>query len=108
VVYRGPALIPISIPCLALALACCGPAPDAARLTLGGLSVRCDPPDAVLFVDDKYMGTVGSLKGRAVKLPEGVHRIEVRREGYFSHFAEVKVAKGVRQKLEVALRKEPF
>jgi hypothetical protein len=102
VAYRRKTLI------LLFMLFGCGPAPEAAKLTLGGLAIRCDPPDAVLFVDDKYMGTVGSLKGRAVKLPEGVHRIEVRKEGYFSHFAEVKVAKGVRQQLEVALRKEPF
>jgi len=63
---------------------------------------------SMLFVDDKYMGTVAGLKGRPLMLPEGPHRIELRRDGYFAHYADVTVAKGVKQRLEVTLRKEPF
>ena len=87
----------------------CGPgAPPPISVPTGGLSVRGQPADAMLFIDDRYVGTVGGLKGRPLPLPEGVHRIEVRRDGYFAHFAEVTVARGVQQRLEVTLRKEPF
>lgn len=87
----------------------CGPAaPSPRALPTGGLVVVSDPPDAMLFVDDKYVGTVASLKGKAVMLAKGTHRIEVRRDGYFAHYAEVTVAKGVQQRLEVQLRQEPY
>jgi len=87
----------------------CGPAaPSPRALPAGGLVVVSDPPDAMLFVDDKYVGTVASLKGKPVMLAKGTHRIEVRRDGYFAHYAEVTVAEGVQQRLEVQLRQEPF
>ena len=89
-------------------LACCGPASDTARLDLGRLRVGCVPADAMLYVDGRFLGTVASLKGRAVALPEGLRRVEVRRQGYFSHLAEVQVAKGARRRLDVRLRKQPF
>jgi hypothetical protein len=41
-------------------------------------------------------------------VPEGPHRVEIRRDGYFPHFVELTAAKGVRQRLEVKLRKEPY
>jgi len=70
--------------------------------------VACEPADAMLFVDDKYLGTTGGLKGRPMQLPEGVHRIELRKDGYFAHLAEITIARGVQQKLAVKLRKQPF
>jgi hypothetical protein len=94
---------------LALLLTGCGPSPaEVGPRPLGGLSINCRPAGAMLFVDDRYMGTVAGLKGRPLMLPEGPHRIELRRDGYFAHYAEVTVAKGVKQRLEVTLRKEPF
>ena len=92
-----------------LLVSSCGPPTNVeAPRPVGGLLLACKPSDAMVFVDDRYVGTVRSLKGRAVRLPEGVHRLEVRRAGYFAHFAEVAVVKGVRQKLHLALRREPF
>lgn len=94
---------------LGLWLTACGPSTaEVGPRPLGGLSIDCRPAGAMLFVDDKYMGTVAGLKGRPLMLPEGPHRIELRRDGYFAHYADVTVAKGVKQRLEVTLRKEPF
>ncbi len=54
------------------------------------------------------MGTVAGLATKPVVVRVGPHRLELRKEGYFAHFAEITVAKGLRHKLEVKLRKEPF
>jgi len=75
---------------------------------LGGLQIACEPADALLYVDDRYMGSVASLAKRPLPLPVGPHRLELRSEGHFAHFAEITVAKGVRHRLEVKLRKEPY
>jgi hypothetical protein len=72
------------------------------------VQIRCEPGDALVYVDDQYQGSVKALAARPLMLPEGSHRIEIRRDGYFSHFAEVTNAKGVQQRLEVKLRKEPY
>ena len=48
------------------------------------------------------------LQKRPLALAAGTRRLEVRRDGYFAHYAEVTIAKGVRQRLEIKLRKEPF
>ncbi len=91
-----------------LLLSCGGPGPNVKVRPLAGLLVRCDPGDAVIYVDDKYMGSVKGLGSKPLLLPEGVHRVEVRKDGYFAHFTEVKMVKGVRQQLKLKLRKEPF
>lgn len=94
---------------LGLFLSSCGPRPtDTLPRLVGGLQIECDPADALIYVDDKYLGSVKGLKQRPLKLTEGTHRIELRREGYFAHYAEVTVVKGVQQRLQVKLRKEPF
>jgi PEGA domain len=89
--------------------AACGPHTGVkSAQALGGLLMACEPADALLYVDDKYMGTVAGLATKPLALPVGPHRLELRKEGYFAHFAEITVAKGLRHKLEVKLRKEPF
>jgi hypothetical protein len=86
----------------------CSSAPDPDPRPVGGLVIKAEPADALVFVDDRYMGTVAGLMERPIMLPEGQHRVELRREGYFAHFTEVRVARGVRQRVEVKLREEPF
>ena len=72
---------------------------------LSSLQINCEPKDALLFVNDKYHGTVSKLS--LIKLKQGSHRIEFRREGYFAHFAEISLGEKS-AKLVVKLRKEPF
>ena len=73
-----------------------------------GLHIICEPADAQLYVDDRYMGSTEGLAKRALELSPGVHRIEIRRVGHFAHFAEVTLARGVKQVLKVKMRREPF
>ena len=75
---------------------------------LGELALTCQPEDALVYVDDRYQGSVLALRQAPLSLPEGAHRLEVRRDGYFTHYAEVTVVHGVRQRLQVQLRKEPY
>lgn len=86
----------------------CGPPPGPTMRPAGGLVVICEPQDALIYVDEKYLGATSGLKARPLQLSAGVHRIELRRDGYFTHFAEVTIEPGVRQRLTVKLRKEPF
>lgn len=105
---------PIPVLCLTLLLVVsggCGPSrPNAVPgpRNLSGLRITCEPVDAQLFVNDAYMGETKGLDRTPIMLREGVHRIEIRRSGYFSYFATVRVARGVGQGLHVRLRKEPF
>lgn len=75
---------------------------------LGGLVIRCEPADAQIYVDDRYVGVVSGLGGKPLMLPVGVRRVELRSEGYFASYHEVKVVRGVRQQLSVKLREQPF
>lgn len=87
---------------LILALAACGargaPATDDDAVVL----VRSSVPDAALWVDGRYVGPVGSLRG-GVAVEPGVHRIEIRHDAHFSHYAELELAPRERRTLEVEL-----
>jgi hypothetical protein len=72
------------------------------------LDISCFPADALVYVNDIYAGSAVSLKKHPLILPEGMHRIELRRDGYFSHFEEVRLQRAERKRLGVKLRKEPF
>lgn len=96
---------------VALLLVSCSGCPgrgDVDPRLLGRLIIVSDPPEALIFVDDRYLGTVRGLRGRALALRPGTRRLEVRREGYFAFYADVKIARGVRKRLVIKLRKEPF
>lgn len=100
---------PIGIAATVLvAWAACHPPSQPTVRPLAGLRILCEPADATLYVDDRYFGSTARLGRQPLMLPEGFHRLELRRDGYFAHFAEVTLVKGVRQQLEVKLRKEPF
>jgi hypothetical protein len=52
--------------------------------TYGGLSFDIQPPDADLYIDDEYVGTVGTFTpyGEPLTLLPGIHRIAIVRDGY--------------------------
>jgi hypothetical protein len=106
------ATVPVLVTALAavsgLAAGCWARSTAVEAQPLGGVVLLCEPRDASLFVDDKYLGSVRGLRDRPLNLPVGTHRIEISKPGYFPHYAEVQVAQGVRERLEVTLRKEPF
>lgn len=41
------------------------------------------PRDASVFIDEEYIGPLGFVAQRGVRLPVGEHRITVQKDGYF-------------------------
>jgi hypothetical protein len=69
----------------------------------------CRPTDALIFINDRFLGSVAGLRGRPLIVPAGrEYRLELRRDGYFSYFAEIKPRPGAAPPMDVELRPEPF
>jgi hypothetical protein len=64
------------------------------------------PADASVKIDEQFIGVLGYVAARGVRLPEGEHRISVEREGYFPWDAVV-VSDRKPIQLRVELRKLP-
>lgn len=43
------------------------------------------PRDALVYVDEQYIGTLSDVAARGVRLPEGKHRVTVEKAGYFPY-----------------------
>ncbi|NLE88467.1 MAG: PEGA domain-containing protein [Myxococcales bacterium] len=43
------------------------------------------PKSALVYIDEQYIGTLGYVAARGVRLPEGEHRITVEKTGYFPY-----------------------
>ena len=71
------------------------------------LIVSSPVADARVYVDDRFVGRVADLEGRAVQVPSGARRVEVRADGYFTAYRDVQVPPGGAAKLEVQLHKVP-
>lgn len=58
----------------------CGPTP---AVSLKVARTQRTPPDASVKIDEQFIGLLGYVSAKGVRLPEGEHRITVEREGYF-------------------------
>jgi hypothetical protein len=59
----------------------------------GTLRIRCNVPDATVWIDDIYGGRAEAwARGRLVRA--GFHRVELRHPDHYNHYAEVDVAEG--------------
>jgi hypothetical protein len=89
---------------LVVAAACAAPAAAPARPT-GLLVVRCPVADATLVVDEQPIGELRLLAG-GVRVHAGAHRVELRRDGFHTRYAEVTITAGGRADLELSLAEE--
>lgn len=85
---RLPGASPIACYLRGVTLICClmgGVAACGLRsaVTLTMQPARGTPPDASVIIDEQFVGFLGYVAARGVRLPEGEHRITVEREGYF-------------------------
>jgi hypothetical protein len=64
------------------------------------------PRDASVYIDEQFVGFLGVVAARGVKLPEGEHRITVEKVGYFPWDEQV-VSDRKPITLKVELRKVP-
>jgi hypothetical protein len=70
----------------------------------GGVAIRVQPMDAEVIVDgDRWESPAGDV---TLQLTEGTHRVEVRKDGYRSYTAEVRVRRGETTSLNVSLSRQ--
>lgn len=74
-----------------------GVAPDDAIIQL-----RCNVPEAELWVNERYIGPVGALKG-GVALSPGTHRVEARHAQHHAFYAELALRARERRTLDIEL-----
>jgi hypothetical protein len=71
----------------------------------GALAIRVQPGDAEILIDgERWDGSEGDSR-LSVELAEGPHRIEIRRDGYRSYTANVRIRRGQTETLNVSLTK---
>jgi hypothetical protein len=71
----------------------------------GTLAIRVQPADAEILIDgERWDGSEGGSR-LSVQLAEGPHRIEIRRDGYRSYTANVRIRSGQTEPLNVSLTK---
>lgn len=61
----------------------CGIGSARAAVTMRMSRTRETPRDASVYIDEEYVGPLGYVARRGVRLPVGEHRISVVKEGYF-------------------------
>ena len=66
-----------------LSLASCQPAAERPAVSLSLARGAKSPPDAAVTIDEEYIGPLGYVAARGVKLPAGKHRITIEKPGYF-------------------------
>lgn len=69
----------------------------------GTLSVRVNPPDAVILIDGEVWDRSPGDSRFSIELTEGVHQIEIRKEGYGSYARTIDVYRGRVSTLNVGL-----
>lgn len=90
---------------LAVLLAAC--AVRRAAVTMNLSRLKGTPRDASVYIDEQFVGLLGVVVARGVRLPEGKHRVTVTRDGYFP-WDQLVVSDRQTIRLEVRLRKVPL
>ena len=89
---------------LSAALGACQVHRAAVRLSV--VRAAPSPRDASVYIDEQFVGLLGVVAARGVRLPEGEHRISVEKVGYFP-WDELVVSDRKPVTVKVVLRKIP-
>ncbi len=68
---------------LILSLTSCEPAAGRPGVSLSMSRSKASPRDASVTIDEEYIGPLGYVAARGVRLPAGRHRVSVEKSGYF-------------------------
>ena len=71
------------------------------------LAIACNVPEARVYVDDVFRARAAELRGRALAVPSGARRVEVRADGWFTAYRDVVVPHAGRAAVDVDLRRVP-
>jgi hypothetical protein len=80
------------------------PPPSRSAAGFGTLAVRVQPADAIVLIDGERWQTSSGQDRLIIEVPEGPHRIEVRKEGLDSYSTEITIAQGATVPINVSLR----
>ena len=83
-------------------LAACATAPASKPNPRPVLLIRCPVADASVTIDGQLVGEVADLGG-GVRVPAGLHRVELAADGYHPRYAEVTLAPGERKELALTM-----
>jgi len=92
------------LPAVAVVLAACGPKPAPHGVTASDAVVylKSNVTDAQVYVDGRFVGPIGVLRG-GIAVDPGKHRLELRREDYFSRYVELDLHRAERKQLQLEL-----
>jgi PEGA domain len=68
---------------LILSLTSCQAAAERPAVSLSLQRGQKSPRDAAVIIDEEYIGPLGYVAARGVRLPAGKHRITIEKPGYF-------------------------
>jgi hypothetical protein len=86
-----------------------GPGPGSRATPAAGvatLAIRVQPADAEVLIDDERWQGPASDEQLVLEVVAGVHRIEVRREGYRSYSSDVDARAGETERLNISLSRQ--
>ena len=87
---------------LAIACACGGSRGGDGAGNRAVLVIDSPVADAVLWVDGRYVAQLRDIRG-GVRLPPGVHQIEIRHDSYHAYYSELTLRATQRLRLTVEL-----
>lgn len=92
--------VPVALP----ALGCGGAtrAPTSATASDAVVRLVGGPSDAAVWVNGRFVADLATLR-RGLALAAGVHRIEIRHDGYFAAYLELELASRERRDIQVVM-----
>ena len=66
------------------------------------VKLKANVTDAELYVDGRFIGPLGALRGGVAVVP-GTHRFELRHDEYFSSYLELTLARAERKQLAIEM-----
>ena len=89
---------------IALVVAACGPKPAPNGVTPNDaiVYVKSNVSDAQVFVDGRFIGPVGILRG-GIAVDPGRHRLELRHDDFFSRYVELDLHRSEKRRLELEM-----
>ena len=86
--------------CVSFMAGCAAPAKVLMR-------IQGEPGEALVTVNDRYIGKLKRLSRRGIKLAPGAYRISVEQPGYFPHDQQVQLAEDETPTLQIQLTPIP-
>lgn len=81
------------------------PPPARSAAGFGTLAIRVQPSDAIVLIDGERWQTSSGQDRLVVDVPQGPHRIEIRKEGFDTYSTEITTSQGETVPINVSLQR---